>query len=785
MRWFKQKNISCIRRMYLPRTNNNIQRYIQTGGDYISSSLLNQQYISSFSTITYSSLLYILSAANIRLSSPVDVESLTQAQLIDLAAAIQQRINSDNEQININNISIAQLLHQLNDPGGLQDQLSIASAQYNRELEEWQSTSTSIGRSNETILLNQRTYSSLLTSSHIIESQISDLRHRYSIAIYEHSTNKSLLDYYTGKYNEEMEAYISNMAIYNSTNSSIMTIVSEMNYYSSAMNAANSEYLAKSTLYISEMKAYLEYSTSLGNSNYILQSTQKYYSSLFDRKSTLVSQLMDAYGKSTLAGFDLQHSIIIEEYNKTIDAENSIIVSLDNAYISTGFYINALTLDPTNPTLQMLLSTSRALESSFRTKYESTHAHRMLLQSSQTYIRDTIIQAQLDEVDRLIAAADLDITNDIRQQRNLQATIDSLSSILRQTYIDEQTLTAAISDLSVKYGLDMTQYTLLDDKIRYCKNVESTISSQMITTMRNIDVQLGISTQYGNDYIAYLSNLRYYSTMEPVIKSTINGYKREFSSIIDQISTLDGLSTLSSIILKEQYSTFLNDGKDYYNYKTEDVNALMEQYIYDMRLYDLRARQCATDLTLKHSDNRTSMAFAWLQSQTLNITPSELGQLSQIRADLLSVNTAIDSFILNTLNPLERKFYDLVNMAADEKNWKGQLIQQRKNIFTSYEYPCLVKDIVPSSIISSSYYSNLSTLNILITQINSKIHDKNGKQNEINTILTQTNINTIWGILGKNWFSDVNRNAATDPIQSEPNTGNITTELGILPPIQF
>ena len=771
--------------MYIPRGINNIQRYTQTGGDYISSSLLNQQYISSFSTISYSSILYILSAANIHLSSPLDVESLTQAQLVDLAAAIQQRINSDNAQINMNNISIAQLLHQLNDPGGLQDQLSTASAQYNSELERWQSTSTSIGRSNETLIFNQTTYSTLLISSHIIENQISDLRSRYSIAIYEHSTNKSLLDQYTAQYDIELAAYMNNIAIYNSTNSSIMEIMSEMNYYSSAMNSANSEYLAKSTLYISEMSAYLEYSTSLGNANYILQSTQNYYSSLLDRKSTLISQIMNAYGQSTLAGLDLQHSIIIEEYNKALDTENSIIVNLDNAIVSTGFYINALSLNPTNPTLQILLSTSRALESSFRIKYESTHTYRITLQSSQTYIRDTIIQAQLDEVDRLIAAADLDITNDIMQERSLQSTIDSLSSILRQTYIDEQTLMNSISDLSSKYGLDMTQYTILNDKIKYCKDVESTISSQMMTTLRNINIQAGISTQYGNDYISYLSNLRYYSTMEPIIKSTINSYKREFSSIIDQISTLDGQSTLSSIILKGQYSTFLNDGKDYYNYKAEDVTALMEQYIYDMRLYDLRARQCATDLTLKHSDNRTSMAFTWLQSQTLNISPSDLNQLSQTRADLLSVNTAIDSFILNTLNPLERKFYDLVNMATDEKNMKGQLIQQRKDIFTRYEYPCLIKDIVPSSIISSSYYSDLSTLNILVTQINSKIHDKNGKQSEINTILTPTSINTMWGILGKNWFSDVNRNATTDPIQSEPSTGMITTEIGILPPILF
>ena len=113
----------------------------QIGGDYISSIYLNQRYISS-SNITYSSLLLLLSAAQV--SSFPDITSLTQAQLADLAVTLQQIINTDNAQITINNMSISQLLHLLNDPGGLNDQKAAAQLQFDTDTEIWQSTSTSV-----------------------------------------------------------------------------------------------------------------------------------------------------------------------------------------------------------------------------------------------------------------------------------------------------------------------------------------------------------------------------------------------------------------------------------------------------------------------------------------------------------------------------------------------------------------------------------------------------------------------------------------------------------------
>ena len=159
---------------------------LQIGGDYISSSYLNQQFISS-SNISYSSLQFVLSAANI--SSITDIANFTQIQLADLAVAIQKQIDADNAQINLNMISINQLLHLLNDPGGLQDQYKQASTAFAISTAEWQTTSTSIANYNADLIRQQEYYSSIYRSTIGIESTISSFEQQYSTALIEYSTN--------------------------------------------------------------------------------------------------------------------------------------------------------------------------------------------------------------------------------------------------------------------------------------------------------------------------------------------------------------------------------------------------------------------------------------------------------------------------------------------------------------------------------------------------------------------------------------------------------------------
>jgi hypothetical protein len=238
-------------------------------------------------------------------------------------------------------------------------------------------------------------------------------------------------------------------------------------------------------------------------------------------------------------------------------------------------------------------------------------------------------------------------------------------------------------------------------------------------------------------------------------------------------------------MVNSTYSTFYTDSIKYYDFLVQDIDANMQQYIYSMKMYDLRARQAAADLTIKRTDNINMMNLAWLQSQNLNISPDTLTNLALTRANLLSTNVAIDSLIINNLNPLERLFYDILNKANDESTMKGQFIKQRKDIFIKYEYPCLIKQVVPSTSISSIYFSDLSTLNSLITSINSQIGSKNTKQNNTNTILTSNNIGAIWGILGKNWFSDVNKDFSTPVLLLEPTSGSVIGQFGVVKPITF
>jgi len=777
---------------------------ILRGGDYISSSYLNQQFISS-SGISYSSLLFLLSAAHI--SSPAEIAYLTQAQLADLAAAIQQQIDIDNAQINMNTISINQLLHLLNDAGGLQDQYNQASTQFALSTAAWQRTSTSIAGYNSDLIQQQQYYSSLYYSTMGIESTISSLESEYSTALIQYSTNTSLLDAYNIEYGKEMEQYISNLAVYNSTNSTIAGIISQMNYYSSALTNANSDYVSTSTAYTRMMNDYIRYSTSLSAETYILTSTQTYYSSLVTIRGALESTILGTLALSTLAGLDLSQGIITQQYQDAVNSENSIVQQMDYSIISTSFYINALSLDPGNLMLKMLISTSQALTSSLSTAYDSTHTQRLKLQSSQNYIYSTIVLTQLAEINRLIAAADLDVQTDIAQQTTLENTINVLSSSLRATYIEEMDLLSSISDLSLQYGSAASQKMSLDQQINFYTGVQSTISSQLKVTYGNIQTQVLISTQYANDYATYISNSIYYSSTRASTISSIDGYQQQLSSIIWQISTIDGLSSISSSTWKAQLVAYYNEvvgkappdsinvalmsgggsasGGGYYGYLAQDIDAIMDQYFYDMRIYNLRASQCAADLTIKKTDNVNAMNLAWLQSQSLNISADDLDKFTKIRSNLWSTNNSIDSYVINTLNPLDRMFYDLMNMAYNESTMKGQYIQQRQLIFENYEYPCLAGLISPPIQISSLYFRDISTLNTLVTTINSQIQDKNTKQNTINTTLTPNDIGAIWGILGKNWFADVNRASATSTIILEPREGTQVGPYALLPPIQF
>ena len=804
MRRFKKKNIKCIRRMFRPNISRGGALNLLRGGDYISSSYLNQEFISS-SGISYSSLLFLLSAAHI--SSPAEIAYLTQIQLGDLAAAIQQQIDIDNDLINMNTISINQLLHVLNDPGGLQDQYNQASTQFALSTSAWQSTSTSIGNYNADLIQQQEYYSTLYYSTIGIESTISSLESEYSTTIVEYSTNTSLLEQYNIEYGKEMDEYISNLAVYNSTNSTIAGIMSQMNYYSSALVNANTDYFSTSTGYARMMSDYISYSTSFAAETYILTSTQRYYSTLITQRGDLESTIMGTLALSTLAGLDLSQGIVTQQYQDAVNSENNIVGQMEYSIISTSFYINALSLDPGNSTLKMLISTGRALTSSLSTAYQSTHAQRLILEASQNYIYSTIVITQLTEINRLIAAADLDVQTDISQQTSLENTINGLSSLLHQTHLEEMYILSSISDISLQYGYAASQKSTLDQQINFYTNVQSTISTQLMITYNNIQSQVRISTQYANDYAAYLSNLKYYSSTRASTMSSIYGYQYEVSSIIWQISTIDGLSSMSTSAWRAQLAAYYNDivGKvppnsinvalmsgggsistgGYYGYLAQDIDAIMDQYFYDMRIYNLRASQCAADLTIKKTDNVNAMNLAWLQSQSLNISMDDLNNFTLLRSNLLKTNIAIDSYVINTLNPLDRMFYDLMNMAYNESTMKGQYIQQRQLIFEKYEYPCLAGLIDPPSQISSLYFRDISTLNALVTTINSQIQSKNTKQDTINTTLTPNNITGISEILGKNWFADVKRTSATSTIILEPTSGTQLGPYAVQPPIQF
>jgi hypothetical protein len=210
---------------------------------------------------------------------------------MDIAKVIQTRIDFDNTLINQNNLSIAQILHILNDAGGLQDQYNAASTQFGIETGAWLSTSTSIATKNAMLIQQQVEYSTLYLSSVSMGSTITTLELQYSTMLLEYMNSPILLNEYTTKYDNEMKAYISNIEAYNSTQSLLMANISDINYYSTALSKANMEYLSTSTGYNMMNYDYNTYSTSIGRAVNILTSTQKFYSTIIQDKNNTKSLL--------------------------------------------------------------------------------------------------------------------------------------------------------------------------------------------------------------------------------------------------------------------------------------------------------------------------------------------------------------------------------------------------------------------------------------------------------------------------------------------------------------
>jgi len=496
-----------------------------------------------------------------------------------------------------------------------------------------------------------------------------------------------------------------------------------------------------------------------------------------------MSTILGTQVLSTLAGLDLSLAQTKENYLEAVDAENYYVMAIDSAQLSTTIYRDALLLDPTNSALITLMAANGSVISSFSTALYSTHKQRMTLQSTQSTIQTIMTQAQLQGIDDLIRQTQDAITQDILNERTIISTINGISTSIRQMLIDEQKLYSTINVLSSQYLFSINTNSSLDGIIGQYLNLETSISSQLQTTLANISTYQYLSTQDAISSMVYYSTLSYYSTLDISILSSITGYSLELSSIMYQISTIDSSTLNAKGVLAGKYVQFKADADNYYVYKAADTDALMSQYIYAVKVYNQNAGKCAADLLIKKIDNLNLMDALYFQTLNPALDPALMKGYNDQRYGLMQTNITIDNYVLNVLNPLERMFYDLTNMAYNESTLKAAFIAQRQAIFDSYEYPCLTGNITPSTLISTAYHTDFSTLNGIVTKINSQISDKNAKLGVINGVLTPGMKSGIQSVLIKDWFAGITTNPTTTAILQEPITGSTITEYGIIPPI--
>lgn len=703
------------------------------------------------------------------LSSIYDITSLSESQIANLAAAVQLQIDADNAQINANNISIGQLTAYVYNPGGLQDQYNNASSIYNLDLGQYLSTSTGIQIAFADYSTQMSYYSSILKSSMAIDSTIVSYEAIYSTNLSTLQTDQIKLDNYNFTYSTQMSQYISNLSNYNSALSSINSTMSAMSYYSSLLSSATNEYNSTSTSYGSILTDYINYSTGiLATSAYVLQSTQKYYSSLVASESSLISTITGTQQLSTFAGWQLGIAQIKQSYLVAVDSVNYYVAALDSAVLSTSIYNDLIMLDPTNIALRTLSSANRGAISSLSSIYLSTNAGRLRLEATQSTLQSTLSFLQFSTLDGLIKETEYIITMDMLNERNIVSTISGISASIRSAYIQEQYIQSTINGLSSNYLFTINTNSTLDGIMSQYAKLELSLSTQLISTLANVSTYQSLSSIYAFNNTAYYSTLSYWSTQELITMSSINGYAIQSTFVNGQISTIDGQAGAAAMILSQRLTDFQISSSRYYDYIASDISAQMGIYYYSTQLYNQTAGQCAADLLIKKIDNLNLMDAYYFQTMLPTTTPSMASNYNGQRYALMETNINIDNYVLNILNPLERKFYNLMNGIQTESTLRAQFIELRKAMFNIYEYPCAAGTATSTSI-STAYGQTLAAVNTLVRQVTSQTQTNYSAWGEINTRLDAPTKASITAILGKNWFAPINTNApATPPVLIQP-----------------
>jgi hypothetical protein len=755
----------------------------QRGGQYITSTAPPAAI--STQAISQSSLSYI--AKESQVCTFGDVASLSVDDISSLVRAINSQISIDEQMIAQNNSQIAAIEYQINQPGGLQDQFNAADANYSSTLTAYINASTTLESTKNSLSTKIGELMGLSSLSDTILSSISGYETQFSSILTEIGTLDTQITQYESTYQAQLREYDIYSQQYSTSVYQLQSTIDAMNMNASTLSTVMFQYVSTSTLEQMLEVDYLQYTVKyVSAAQYAVVSTQTYYDYILQQISSQYNTIFSTSSLLRLAQLDLIIATATKKYRDSISRELSTISDYNNAKTLLDTILKGLTANPNDANLLAQKNSTQPVVSTLSALMYSASQDRIKNESTQKLVEQVNLAERLAIADaRISTAADQLVAAQFKEA----AVISTISGISTRIGVSKQTETgilSTMSSLSSIYASQKYQYEWISSKIGLYDISEGILSTQLRSTLANLSNFIGYSTLYKGQAQEYWSTYTYYSTLEYYTTSSISGYTTQRSTIINDISVLDGdITTLTNTITGE-FTNLRTYGPQFYQYKESELIAEVEEYQYSMSQINSIVGTTTADLLLKKMQNLNRMD--WLNFElTANLSlaadlrssyTAEIGQISPM-------NTKIDALI-SDLNPLEIQFNSLIQLVLDEKTLKQKYIRTRKDLF-DMEVNVYEDDTrLPS--VKTTYDSKFLELNQTATDIRAKMQLRNDKYTPIKAVLADSvrraDILTILGGIQRFPDSLLNVTVNNSLILDESRDPSATlSEFAVLPPI--
>ena len=736
----------------------------QRGGQYVSSAT-NFNNILTLTAVTFSTFSTMGVAENVLstlegragIEPDADLTQLEVNQLESLIKEIDKQIVIDNELIRDKWSTITGINVEIDTrPDGLQWQYDEADKNYNSTLTELNKAasaystnlSTYNGRQAELALLGQQS-SFTISSITGYEAQYSSILRQLPAALEDYTT-------YSTSYGRQLETYNNYVRNYSTTLYNYDSTIQALKYNSTLFSVATYEYVSTSILYSTLNADYSTYMMSVVfPSQFQLRSTQTYYSSIVYRISTQQRNLNSTIDVLTLARMDLSIATARKACEVAVATEVSTIIMFDFAKTTKTIIDAQLLRDPNNEALKQQKVSADTTFNTLSMMASSATEDRLIKCTNQSTISQTILQSTLAYYDWRISTAAMYLADAKYRESCVISTINGISTNVSRTLIQERQVISTMSSFSTLYIRELGIYNHYSSIVAGYDFNAFNLSTQLISTLSVLSYYINFSTMYALSTGIYKANYNSFSTLEWDLRMSIASYNLKRSSLTSSISGIDiEIGTLDSDIFTELQNLKTN-GPQFYEFKRQEMNDDIDSYKYTVSEISATVGMTVAELVIKKVDNiginsRNNLKLT-LRRQLMSAS-----EQTDITTDIQArsqQNSKIDT-LLTTLNPLEIKFRDLLQLVEEERNLKtgtGGFILAKAALFDDEwdYYNSNRSSEVLSQKIAGGYNVRFNAMNTILENIRAKILARDNLYTEIRNTLQNINVrDVISAILG-------------------------------------